>query len=532
MTPVRARILLVDDEPNILLTVKEILVQEGYDVDAAPDGLSALKALQHSTYDLVLTDLKMEGMDGLALLEEVRKHSPQTVTVMMTGYGSVDSAIEAVRSGAYEYLLKPVAVEELKQAVERSLERKRFSEIDTLYRVSNELAVASDTETIQAVVVEAATKVLGASRVLWFPVRRDGTIEAEEPFASLFTPTLILRLATGEVILQTGATTVDHSRGAEPNMLEAASIALVPGLASDHLTGVLYLDHGREEFEYHASWKRFLCGLARQAALALDRLAVIEELRQSNAVLASANRRLQELDALKSQFLSVATHELRTPLSIILGYNAMIEESALERLTAEERGLLRESLSACKRLMRLVNSMLDLSQLQSGKIPLQISPCDLGQSLRSVVKLFEAEAHRRGLKIELKLDAAIPQVEVDPERIEQVFVNLVSNALKYTDADGLISVTGGSVENGRLAISVTDTGIGIAPEHQEMIFDEFARVRSNSSGRPGSGLGLAIVRRILEAHGGDISVNSVPGQGSTFKVRLPLRQRVQNAMVA
>lgn len=532
MTPVRARILLVDDEPNILLTVKEILVQEGYDVDAEPDGLSALKALQHSTYDLVVTDLKMEGMDGLALLEEVRKHSPQTVTVMMTGYGSVDSAIEAVRSGAYEYLLKPVAVEELKQAVERSLERKRFSEIDTLYRVSNELAVASDTETIQAVVVEAATKVLGASRVLWFPVRRDGTVEAEEPFASLFTPTVVLRLASAEVVLENGPTSANDGGSGGSSLLDAASIALVPGLANDHLTGVLYLDHGPEQFEYHASWQRFLCGLARQAALALDRLAVIEELRQSNAVLASANRRLQELDALKSQFLSVATHELRTPLSIILGYNAMIEESALERLTAEERGLLRESLSACKRLMRLVNSMLDLSQLQSGKIPLQFSTCDIGQSLRSVVKLFEAEAHRRGLKIDLKVDPAIPQVEVDPERIEQVFVNLVSNALKYTDADGLISITGGAVENGRLVISVTDTGIGIAPEHQEMIFDEFARVRSNSSGRPGSGLGLAIVRRILEAHGGDISVNSVPGQGSTFKIRLPLRQRVQNAMVA
>ena len=306
----------------------------------------------------------------------------------------------------------------------------------------------------------------------------------------------------------------------------------MPGLASDHLTGVLYLDHGPDEFEFHASWQRFLCGLARQAAVALDRLAVIEELRQSNAVLGSANRRLQELDALKSEFLSVATHELRTPLSIILGYNSMIEESALERLTAEERGLLRESLSACKRLMRLVNTMLDLSQLQAGKIQLQFSTCDIGQSLRAIVKLFEAEAHRRGLKIELKLDPTIPQIEVDPERIEQVFVNLVSNALKYTDADGLISITGGKVENGSLAIEVVDTGIGIAPEHQEMIFDEFARVRSNSSGRPGSGLGLAIVRRILEAHGGDISVNSALGQGSTFTVRLPLRQRIHNAMVA
>src|SRR5512146_2108211 len=523
MTPVRARILLVDDEPNILMTVQEILVQEGYDVDAEPNGLSALKALQHSTYDLVLTDLKMDGMDGLALLEEVRKHSPQTVTVMMTGYGSVDSATEAVRLGAYEYLLKPVAVPELKQAVERSLERKRLSEIDTLYQVSNELALATTPDAVQSVVVEAATKVLGASRVLWLPVSNDGLVQAPDSYAGLFTAEILARLSAAEVVLH------DAEEGADNG---ATSAALVPGLANDRLTGVLYVDHGSEAFEFHASWQRFLCGLARQAALALDRLAVIEELRQSNSVLASANRRLQEQDSLKSQFLSVATHELRTPLSIILGYNAMIEESALERLTTEERGLLRESLSACKRLMRLVNSMLDLSQIQSGKISLQISTCDIGQSLRSVVKLFEAEAHRRGLNIELKLDAAIPQVEVDPERIEQVFVNLVSNALKYTDAEGVISITGGAEENGRIAIHVSDTGIGIAPEHQEMIFDEFARVRSNSAGRPGSGLGLAIVRRILEAHGGDISVNSVPGQGSTFKVRLPLRPRVQNAMVA
>jgi signal transduction histidine kinase len=272
--------------------------------------------------------------------------------------------------------------------------------------------------------------------------------------------------------------------------------------------------------------------LARQAAIALDRLAVIEQLRQSNSVLASANRRLQELDTLKSQFLSVATHELRTPISIILGYNSMIEESALERLTAEERGLLRESLSACKRLLRLVNSMLDLSQIQSGKIRLQMSVADLGQSLRAVVKLFEAEAHRRKLRMELEIDNSIPQIEMDTERIEQVFVNLVSNALKYTDSDGLISISGGVVENGRVAIRVSDTGIGIAPEYQSMIFDEFARVRNGSAGRPGSGLGLAIVRRIVEAHGGNIAVNSKPGQGSTFTVRLPIRQRNHSAMVA
>src|SRR6185437_9684430 len=136
MTPERPNILIVDDEPSVLLTVAAILRQEGYEVDAVPNGEAAIAKIAGRYYDLVLTDLKMPGVDGLQVLEEVRKTSPQTVTVMMTGYGSVDTALEALQRGAYEYLLKPTEVEDLKAAVRRSLERKRLSEIDTLYRVS------------------------------------------------------------------------------------------------------------------------------------------------------------------------------------------------------------------------------------------------------------------------------------------------------------------------------------------------------------------------------------------------------------
>jgi signal transduction histidine kinase len=522
MKSLHARILLVDDEPSILQTCREILGREGYDVDAVGDGYSALAALSRASYDLVLTDLKMDGMDGLVLLSEVRKQSPHTATVMMTGYGTIDSATEAVRRGAYEFLLKPVEVEDLKQAVARCLERKRLSEIDTLYHVGNELALAQTPDAVQAVVVDAASKVLGARNVMWFPADREGQLHTPPCYDTYFTSPNLVRLAAQEVVI----------RNADPASGGAASAALIPGIANGRLMGVLYLDHGESPFEYHASWQRFLCGLAGHAALALDRLALIEELRQNNSTLATANRRLLELDLLKSQFLSVATHELRTPLSIILGYNSMIEESAEQRLTAEERGLLQESLAACKRLMRLVNSMLDLSQLQAGKMRMQFTSFDLAQSLQAVTRLFEAEAQRRGLRLELHIEGTLPPIEVDAERVEQVFVNLVSNALKYTDSDGLVTIDAKVVEAGGVEVCVTDTGIGIAPEHQAMIFDEFARVRNKPGGRPGSGLGLAIVRRIVEAHSGEISVNSTPGQGSSFVVRLPLRQRAQNAMVA
>src|SRR5512146_2593766 len=144
----RSKILVVDDEPNVLLTVQAILQQEGYDVDAVGDGAAAVDIVRARHYDLVLTDLKMPGLDGFAVLNEVRKRSPDTVTVVMTGYGSVGSAVDAVQAGAYEYLIKPIGAPELKIAVRRALERKRFSEIDTLYRIGRTVTTSLEATSV------------------------------------------------------------------------------------------------------------------------------------------------------------------------------------------------------------------------------------------------------------------------------------------------------------------------------------------------------------------------------------------------
>lgn len=524
MSQPRAKILLVDDEPNVLLTAQEILEREQYSVDAVASGAAALRALQKSTYDLVLTDLKMEGMDGLELLGHVQKHSPHTVTVMMTGYGSLDSALEAVRHGAYEYLLKPVSVEDLKQAVVRSLERKRFSEIDTLYQVGTELARVHTREAVEETIAKAARNVLGLDYVHWLAADHDGRFHLDGNFVEKVTLPVLRRLESGEPVIseqpEANATGVPRSE------------VLVPGLANGRLVGIMYAAYD-DAVQFHASALRFLSGLAVQGSFAFDNIVLIDELRENNATLAEANRKLKELDLLKSQFLSVATHELRTPLSVILGYNSMIEETAEPRLTAEERGLLRESLAACKRLMRLVNTMLDLSQMQSGKLMLQFSVSDLQASAESVIGLFEAEAHRRGIRLELVVPRVLPKVEMDAERIEQVLVNLVSNALKFTDREGQVTVELRRAMGDRVEIEVRDTGIGIAQENQAEIFDEFARVRHGKAiGRPGSGLGLAIVKRIVEAHSGDISVNSAPGRGSSFRVSFPISRPSHSAVSA
>lgn len=525
MVSAKAKILVADDEPGVLLTTQAILQEEGYDVEAASSGLEAIEAIRQRHYDLVLTDLKMPGVDGLGVLAEVRKRSPLTVTVMMTGYGSVISALDSVKLGAYEYLLKPIEVEDLKQAVRRSLERKRFSEIDTLYRISWTVTQSQDPTMVAAEVSDAVRRVLGLEYACLLTAE-NGTWKGNGSPAlghALDSPSLSRTLQRGLIV-----TDQDHDEAASgwAQRQQVRSYALVPGLVGNHLVCVLCAHNGAGSYEFHASAVRFLQGLASQTALAVENASLIHELKRNNDELGEANRKLHELDKLKSNFLSVATHELRTPLSVILGYNAMLAESLQDRLDESERQTLTESIAACKRLIRMVNSMLDINQIESGKMQMEFAVTDLRRLVNGVAALFQQEARRHRLQLKVEVPARPPRVEMDAERIEQVLINLVGNAMKFTPDEGIIAIRVSlHPDEHQVEISVQDTGVGIAAEDQARIFDEFAQVRrAHAAGtQDGSGLGLAIAKRIVEAHHGQLRVSSSPGQGSTFAFSLPLK---------
>ena len=263
--------------------------------------------------------------------------------------------------------------------------------------------------------------------------------------------------------------------------------------------------------------------LAGQAALAINNSHLFSEFKSKNEQLQAANQKLRDLDELKSRFLRTATHELRTPLTLILGYDTMLAESAHGRLSEEEQGMLAEGTQACRRLIHLVNSMLDIHRIEAGKMELLLAPCDLVRMAGRVVALFQAEARQKGIHLGLQVPAAMLQVVADSERVEQVMVNLVANALKFTDAGGAIRVSLNSTPRNEIEVVVSDTGIGIPQECQSEIFAEFAQVERSGQKkhREGSGLGLAIARRIVEAHGGKISVDSEVGRGSTFRFQIP-----------
>jgi signal transduction histidine kinase len=524
MTVPEATILVVDDEPNVLITLRAILREDGYTVDTAPSGEEAIEAIRACKYDLVLTDLKLPGIDGLGVLDEVQKTSPATVTIMMTGYGSVNSATEAVHLGAYEYLVKPMEVTELKQAVRRSLERKRLSEIDTLYRVSTAVTGSHDRDHVAREIAEAARQVLGIASAMIISFRRSGIVEPFVESTYVFgTQPVKNRLESGAVLTANSDDELLSEWAAEQQI---QSFAVVPGINQGKLVCVLVAHNNGHPYEFHASAIRFLQSLVGQSALVLSNAGLFAQLQQNNLELEAANRKLRELDRLKSQFLSIATHELRTPLTIIMGYNAMLAEELRDRATAEERELLQESVSACQRLIRLVNSMLDINQIEAGKMTMNFAEADLNGVVRNVVNLFQPEAQRKQIHLSLEVPAHMPRLLIDADRIEQVAINLVGNAMKFTGEGGGIHV---SVRYAAAAetvqVAVQDTGVGIAPEDQELIFDEFAQVGRCAANRQreGSGLGLAIAKRIVEAHAGHISLQSLPGEGSTFAFTLPAR---------
>jgi signal transduction histidine kinase/CheY-like chemotaxis protein len=524
MSPAKSKILVVDDDPGVLTTTRAILINEGYDVEGVVDGDSALAALRQTHFDLVLTDLKMPGIDGLAVLAEVQKRSPLTVTVMMTGYGSVGSALEAVKLGAYEYLLKPMEVKELKQAVRRSLERKRLSEIDSLYQVSRTVVQSSDPLTIESEVAEAVKRVLGLKHASLLS-------RTEEGWSGAVPDALLLGLNSDQLIapLEQGQVVTDRSLvpqlAAWADLEEARSFALVPGITNNRVVCILCVHNGPEAYDFHASAQRFLQGLTSQTALSIENATLISKLRGSNKELADANQKLQELDRLKSKFLSVATHELRTPLSVILGYNSMLAESLGDRLDEQDKQTLVESIAACKRLIRLVNSMLDINQIESGRMKMSYATQDMRDVVSRIAALFQQDARSKDIRLTIELPTRLPKMEMDVERIEQVLVNLVGNALKFTPGGGVITISvRARSENREIEVAVKDTGPGITEEDQEKIFDEFSSVRRRHQTSAGSGLGLAIVKRIVEGHGGHVQVKSAPGRGSTFTFTVPTRQ--------
>ncbi len=230
--------------------------------------------------------------------------------------------------------------------------------------------------------------------------------------------------------------------------------------------------------------------------------------------------RMKELDRMKSEFVMAASHELKTPLTSIGMSVDLLLERTRGQLGDKEQLLLSTAREETQRLKGLVNELLDLSRIESGKIELEFHNCRIGELFRKVAAVFEPQARPRGIRLEVSLDDGLPEVYADAGKVSWVLTNLLSNALRYVGEGGRIELSAEQA-GGQVQLSVYDDGPGIPIEYQSRIFDKFVQVRGQDS-PGGSGLGLAICREIVRAHKGTIWVDSMPGKGSTFSFTLPV----------
>ena len=384
-----ARLLVVDDEESLRITTAAIFEKEGYIVDTASSGDEAIDLLSASEYDLVLTDLHMEGGDGLSVLNRIRQQAPLTISVVLTGFASVESAIAALQEGAYDYLIKPCDIETMKHTIRRGVEHRR------------------------------------------------------------------LMLA-------------EQKARADLQQLN------------------LDLEQRIEE---------------RTA-----------ELRRLNIELADANRA-------KDVFLATLSHELRTPLTPVVGWIKLLrsgtldEKSVSQALDAIERNAWLQS--------RLIDDLLDTSRIATGKLHFEPKPTDLNLSVKAAVDTVRTSAAARNIELSVSLHPSSLVVMGEPVRLQQIAWNMVSNAIKFTDPGGKVTVNTG-LSGAQAYLTVVDTGIGIAPEFLPHVFDRFRQADGSTSRRHGGlGLGLAIADALAKMHGGRMEAQSAGvGHGATFTLKL------------
>jgi signal transduction histidine kinase len=284
-------------------------------------------------------------------------------------------------------------------------------------------------------------------------------------------------------------------------------------LRPDHIVGALVVRR-KAPGEFSKNTVKLLQTFADQSVLAIQNARLFSEIEEKGRELAEASQH-------KSQFLANMSHELRTPLNAILGYTELILDSVYGDMPEKARNVLDRVQRNGRHLLGLINDVLDLSKIEAGQLTLSLSDYSLNSVIRTVFSAVEPLANQKQIRLKIEVAPELPLGRGDEQRLTQVLLNLVGNAIKFTDL-GEVSITG-SAANGSFTVAVRDTGPGISTTDQAKLFQEFQQAdNSITRKKGGTGLGLAISKRIIEMHGGKIWVDSVAGQGSTFSFALPI----------
>ena len=443
-----------------------------------------------------------------------------------------DSEIELLQTFADQAVIAVENVRLFKELEARTGELTRSVEkLTALGEVSRAVSSTLDVETVLDTIVSRASQLAGADGCAIYEYD-DATEAFHIRAAHNLNPALVetLRAAPlrkGEGTMGRAAETREPIQVADiaapgayqshirDTLLEAGYRALlsVPVLREGEIIGSLSLNrHTPGEFPPEAV--EVLKTFATQSALAIQNARLFREIADKSAQLEAASRH-------KSEFLANMSHELRTPLNAIIGFSEILAEKMFGEINEKQTEYLQDILESGRHLLSLINDILDLSKIEAGRMELEATDFDLPIAIENALILVRERATRRGITLGHTIDERLGMLHGDERKVKQVLLNLLSNALKFTPEGGRIDVRAG-VHDAVAEVSVTDTGVGIAPEDQEAVFEEFRQVGTAEKKVEGTGLGLALSRKFIELHGGGIWVKSEVGKGSTFTFSLPM----------
>ncbi|MDJ0634734.1 MAG: ATP-binding protein [Xenococcaceae cyanobacterium MO_188.B29] len=487
-----ADILVIDDTPENLALLSQMLTERGYKVRSVTKGSTGLRGALAVPPDLILLDVKMPQMNGYEVCQKLKAdaRTQDIPVIFISALGDVLDKVKAFQVGGVDYITKPFQVEEVLARLQTHL---------TLCKLQNQLQ-AQNAKLQQEIKEKTA---------------------AEEKFAKAFrscpNPIAIATLAEGRFVdvnscflAMSGYTQAEIIGHTIADIhLESAIAAYADIIKQSQEKGFVH----NQEFQF-----RTKDGEIKTVLLSVELI----ELAGTPCTLSIMND-ITEHKRLENEFISLVSHELRTPMTSMMGALDLLSSGQLGTLTEQGQQVLDIGIKNTERLIRLVNDILDLERMKSGKITMQQVKYNIVQLLTHAIETMKPMAKQA--QINLSLEIANPQpinLWIDPDRILQTLTNLLSNAIKFSEPNQTIYVKADK-QSDWLQLSVQDSGRGIPANKLQNIFERFQQVdASDSRQKGGTGLGLAICRHIIEQHNGKIWVESVLGKGSTFYVNLPL----------
>jgi len=476
------KILVIDDEKRIRQGCSKILTKERCLVDTAENGETGLKMIAGKYYDIILTDLMMPGIGGMEVVAKVREQHLDTVVIVITGYATVEHSIEAMKKGAFDFIPKPFTPDQLRVVVSKAVRMTR-----TLQDIATEKTRLKTLVNFLAggvLVTDKSKNIILYNPVLLRMLGYEGEALDDQPLSALTTDETLTGI-------------IDGILGLNPGEFKVLSAEIKPHGKGEEQSDQLYLRAQAVPFQ-------------NRSGEILGSVTIIDDITH-----------LKKLDEMKSAFVSMVSHEIRSPLSTILSQIKILLDGLAGELGAKQADILGKMSRKVEGLVTLSNELLDLSRIEAGLIVQDKQKVQLMDTLESLVGFMQARAKEKNISLSLK-KANLPLINADEKSLEEVFGNLITNAIIYTPEGGKVNVAG-EVKGDFVDVRVSDTGYGIAPDEIPLIFERFYRAKTDKTRNIiGTGLGLPIVKSIVEAHNGAVKVESNEGAGSTFSVRLPV----------